>query len=273
VPIERINGLRLRYEVSGEGAIPLVMVHGSWGSHHAWDLVVPALSERFRVVTFDRRGHSESERPPGQGSIREDAADVVALIEHLGLAPAWVAGTSFGAAITLHVAASRSDVLRGIACHEPPLMGLLGENRELSPTGTGPQEKIAKVIARIAAGDDAGAAEEFVEEIAFGPGHWARFPEATRRTFIENAPTFLDESRDPEQLTFDLATLKRYTKPTLLTLGSASPPMFEPVVKIFAAAMPQAEVVTIPGAGHGPHNSHPAEYVEALTAFISNAEA
>jgi len=58
------------------------------------------LAESFRVLVYDRRGHSESQRLPGQGSVREDVADLAALIKHLGLAPAWVAGNSFGASIT-----------------------------------------------------------------------------------------------------------------------------------------------------------------------------
>jgi pimeloyl-ACP methyl ester carboxylesterase len=84
-----VNGVRLFYELSGTGEIPLVLVHGSWVSHHDWDFVVPSLADSFRVLTYDRRGHSESESLTRQGSIRKDVADLVALIEHLGLSPAW----------------------------------------------------------------------------------------------------------------------------------------------------------------------------------------
>ena len=61
-----VNGVRLFYELQGTGAVPLVLVHGSWDSHHDWDLVVPRLAEAFRVLTYDRRGHSQSERRPGR---------------------------------------------------------------------------------------------------------------------------------------------------------------------------------------------------------------
>jgi pimeloyl-ACP methyl ester carboxylesterase len=123
--VTKVDGVRLFYEVSGAGEVPLVFVHGSWGSHHNWDLVVPKLAESFRVLTYDRRGHSESARSPEQGSVREDVADLAALIEHLELGPAWVAGNSFGASITLRLAGERSDLLRGIIAHEPPLFSLL----------------------------------------------------------------------------------------------------------------------------------------------------
>ena len=102
----KVNGVRLFYELTGTGAVPLVMVHGSWDSHQDWDLVVPRLTDAFRVLTYDRRGHSQSERPTGQGSVREDVADLAALIKHLELSPAWVVGNSFGASIALRQAST-----------------------------------------------------------------------------------------------------------------------------------------------------------------------
>ena len=75
----------------------VVLVHGSWGDHHNWDAVAPMLARSFRVLTYDRRGHSRSARPVGQGSLHEDAADLAAPIEGLGLAPKHVVGNSFGA--------------------------------------------------------------------------------------------------------------------------------------------------------------------------------
>ena len=42
----------------------VVLVHGSWGDHHNWDAVAPMLARSFRVLTYDRRGHS-----PGAGHV------------------------------------------------------------------------------------------------------------------------------------------------------------------------------------------------------------
>src|ERR1041385_6457371 len=95
--------------MTGSGE-PLVLVHGSWGDHHNWDPVVSALAESFRVLAYDRRGHSASERLAGQGSVFEDADDLAALINELGLAPAYVAGNSCGAVITLRAKRVASDI-------------------------------------------------------------------------------------------------------------------------------------------------------------------
>ena len=134
----QINGVQIAYRAAGRGE-PLVLVHGSWGSHHNWDPVVPGLSAHHRVVSYDRRGHSESERPAGQGTFAEDVADLAALVETLDVAPAWVVGNSVGAVITLQLAAARPDLLRGVIVHEPPLRGPLSEGGadELAPDGAG----------------------------------------------------------------------------------------------------------------------------------------
>lgn len=263
-----VNGVRLFYEIQGVGDTPLVLVHGSWGSHHNWDLVVPGLAGSFRVLTYDRRGHSESERRDQQGSVREDVADLAALIEHLGLGPAWVAGNSFGASITLRLAGERPDLLRGIVAHEPPLFALLATDARVAPMLHEAAVRVRAVVERIASGDHAGAAEQFVETVALGPGTWAQLPPDLQATFITNAPTYLDEARDPEQLAFDPASVSAFVRPALLTTGDQSPPIFAPVVAMLADVMPHAVVATFPGAGHIPHVTHPDAYVETVTEFI-----
>jgi pimeloyl-ACP methyl ester carboxylesterase len=266
--VANVNGVRLFYEVRGAGDVPLVLVHGSWGSHHVWDLVAPRLAESFRVLTYDRRGHSESERPPRQGSVREDVADLAVLIAHLGLGPAWVAGNSFGASITLRLAGERPELLRGVIAHEPPLFSLLASDPSLAPMLDKAGQRVDAVVKRIASGDHAGAAEQFVETVALGPGAWAQLPPDVQQTFITNAPTFLDEALDPEQLAFDLESVRAFQNPALLTTGPQSPPIFAPVVEKVAAVLPNASVVAVPGAGHIPHVTHADAYVEAIRAFI-----
>ena len=263
-----VNGVQLFYELSGTGAIPLVLVHGSWSSHHSWDRVVPGLAKSFRVLAYDRRGHSESQRSSAQDSIREDVADLAALVEHLGLAPAWVAGNSFGGSITLRLAAERPDLLRGVIAHEPPLLSLLADDLAVAPMLEDARRRIGAVVERIAAGDHAGAAEQFVETVALGPGTWVLLPPDLQRTFIENAPTYLGEANDPEQLAFDLDRIKAFPRPVLLTSGDRSPPMFAPVIAKLAKALPSIEVRTFRGAGHIPQATHPDAYVEAIVAFI-----
>ncbi|MFV8834938.1 alpha/beta fold hydrolase [Aquisalimonas sp. APHAB1-3] len=265
----KLNGVRLFYELVGApGAVPLVLVHGSWDSHHDWDPLMPALREAFQVLRYDRRGHSQSERPTGPGSIREDVADLAALIEYLELAPAWVVGNSFGASIALRLAGEHPGLLRGVVAHEPPLFSLLAEDPDLSPMLADVQSRIRFVVERIESGDHAGGTEAFVETVALGPGTWQTVPPDYQQVMIENAPTFLDEAKDPDAPAFELDWISDFSRPVLLTLGDQSPPIFAPVVTRLSEALPRAEVVTFPGAGHIPHATHPEAYLETVAAFV-----
>lgn len=264
----KVNGVHLFYQVGGEGSPSLVLVHGSWSSHRSWDLVVPELTRHFQVAVYDRRGHSDSERPAAQGSVIEDVADLASLLEHLRLAPAVVVGNSFGASIALRLAGQRPDLLRGVVAHEPPLFQILGKDARYGPMLEEIGRRVGAVAERIAGGDHAGAAEQFAETVALGPGAWAGLPPETRQTMIDNAPTFLDETRDPEALAIDLEALRGLDRPVLLTSGDQSPPTFAPVIRQVAEVLPRAEVVTVAGAGHIPHVTHPQLYVETVGAFV-----
>lgn len=268
MPTADVNGVQLYYELSGNEGVPLVLVHGSWVSHENWQLVVSGLAKSFQVLIYDRRGHSQSEGSADQGSVHDDVADLGALIEHLDLGPAWVAGNSFGASITLRLAGERPDLLRGMIAHEPPLFSLLANDPSSAPMLAEVGERVGAVVERISSGDHAGAAEQFVETVALGPGAWAQSPPQFQQTMIRNAPTFLDEANDPEQLALDLERIIPFSGPVLLTLGDQSPPVFAPVVSLVAEALPTAEVRTISGAGHIPHFTHPDIYSEVITEFI-----
>ena len=120
--------------------------------------------------------------------------------------------------------------------------------------------------------DDAGAAEQFLDAVALGPGTWTRLPSEVRQTCIENAPTFLDEANDPQQFCLDLEAIKTFPHPVLLSAGERSPPIYSPVLAKLADALAKAEVMTFPHAGHIPHATHPDAYVEAITNFTFKHE-
>lgn len=273
MPKINTNNVQLFYELSGSGEIPVVLVHGSWVSHHTWDSVLPRLEKEFRVLTYDRRGHSQSERPAGQGSIRDDVADLAALLENLELAPAWVVGNSAGASIALRLAAEYPKLLLGLVGHEPPLLSIVAEDPAVSPMIEEVNKKFGAVVERIASGDHAGAAEQFIDTVVLGPGAWEHFPSEAQNMFIKNAPTFLDEVHDPDAFSFDLKWIKEFPLPVLITTGDQSPPVFAPLVTKLVDALSNARTVSIASAGHIPHETHPDDYVEAITAFINKHSA
>ena len=90
-----------------------------------------------------------------------------------------------------------------------------------------------------------------VDEIAFGPGAWDnQLPAEVKATMIRNAPTFLDEIRDPTQLTIDEDSLAGLAVPVRLTQGSESPPLFPRVIDRLEPLIPHVVRETIPGVAH-----------------------
>src|SRR5918994_3669339 len=268
-----VNGVRLYYELHGSGE-PLVLVHGSRGDARSWRFVVPGLAESFRVVIYGRRGHSRSQRPDTQGSVDEDGDDLAALLESLDLAPAHVVTNSFGGNIALRLATKRPDLFRSLLCHEPPLWGLLEgdrESQEMLQEGASSLESVGR---RIAEGDHEGAARQFVEEVAFGPGAWENeLPPEIRSIFVQNAPTFLDELQDPNQLRIDEDALSRLELPVRLTQGSQSPPTFPAVIDRLVELIPRVSRETIDGAAHVPQLTMPERYVQVTTRALQRAPA
>jgi len=263
------NGTSLFYKDEGDGE-PVVLVHGSWTEHTSWDFVVAGLSSTHRVVRYDRRGHGQSTAPPEEGTVQDDVADLAALIEGLGLAPANVVGNSFGACISLRLAAERPELVRRLAGHEPPLFGVLSGDPAMQPLLDGLQARIGSVVQLLDDGEYADAAELFVEQVALGPGTWTQLPAPVQATFVRNARTFLGETRDPDALTIDLDSLGPLSGPVMLSQGDKSPPMFPAVIARLGSALPNAEHHVFAGAGHVPQMTHPDDFVATLTSFLES---
>jgi pimeloyl-ACP methyl ester carboxylesterase len=258
-----VNGVELLVEASGDGP-PLVLVHGSWADRSTWAFVEGELARSFHVVRYDRRGHSASSDSSRPGTRRDDEDDLAALVERFGLAPAHLVGNSFGASIALGLAARRPELVRSVCAHEPPLMALAAGD----PAVVEANQRVAEVLELIAAGRPDDGVRHFVERVALGPGAWELLPPAERERLAANAPTFAGEAQDPEGFAVDAAALREHAVPTLLTRGDESPACFRPVVDRLAAELPHARVEVVPGAGHVPHMTHPAEWSALVREYL-----
>ncbi|WP_324278088.1 3-oxoadipate enol-lactonase [Blastococcus brunescens] len=95
---------------TGPADAPVVVLSNSLGATRAmWDPQVPALAERFRVITYDTRGHGRSPVPHGPYSLDDLVDDVVALLDRLGVGRAHVAGLSLGGMTGMRLAAREPD--------------------------------------------------------------------------------------------------------------------------------------------------------------------
>jgi pimeloyl-ACP methyl ester carboxylesterase len=118
------GGQRLAYSIHGAGDHTTVLMPGLLLSQKMQAPLARSLAKRGnRVITFDLLGHGESDRPRQMWrySIPEFAKQAIALLDHLGLEQAVVGGTSLGANITLEVAATAPERVRGMIIEMPAL--------------------------------------------------------------------------------------------------------------------------------------------------------
>jgi len=270
LPSIEANGVDLYYELTGGRGDPIILIHGSWTDHSNWNPVVAPLSENFRVLIYDRRGHGLSGKSGTQGSGEEDAIDAADLLARLNLVPAHVVGNSFGASIALKLATSRPEVFRSVIVHEPPLFDLLLDDPSLQPAMEEGRKRREQVIQVLESGDRVGAARLFVETLTFGPGAWEKMPAKTRERMVANADTWLDETRDAAGPSVDLEALGRFTKPALLTYGGRGMQGSARVIEMLAKAMPDSKVEFDSSWGHAPHASNPGEFVRRVVSFTSS---
>jgi pimeloyl-ACP methyl ester carboxylesterase len=113
VPFARSDGVRLYYEVHGDG--PAVMfVHGSGGHHAAWWQQVPRFAREYRVVTVDMRGFGNSDSDMEEYDSLDFPGDILAVLDAAEIDQAVLVGQSIGASASLKVAMAHPDRAAGV---------------------------------------------------------------------------------------------------------------------------------------------------------------
>jgi 3-oxoadipate enol-lactonase len=119
----------LGYDVHGPQDAPVVVLGSSLGTTRAmWDEQLPLLAGRFRVVRYDNLGHGESAAPPGPYSVPQLAAELIALLDDLGVERAHHGGLSLGGMVAMQLAATAPERVDRVAlvctsAHMPPAQG------------------------------------------------------------------------------------------------------------------------------------------------------
>jgi 3-oxoadipate enol-lactonase len=108
MPYAQVNGVKLYYEVHGEGD-PVILICGLGSQLQSWATQVPIYSKHFKVVIFDNRGSGKSDKPEVRYSTSDMADDTAALMEELGIESAHIVGKSMGGMIAQWLAIKYSN--------------------------------------------------------------------------------------------------------------------------------------------------------------------
>jgi pimeloyl-ACP methyl ester carboxylesterase len=236
------------------------------GDECAAVLVEPALANQFRVIHYHRRGYGNSDGPAAPVSIRQQAADCRAVMQHLGIERAHCVGQSHGGAVLLQMALDFADAVHSLALLEPALPSVLGNSQAFS-------EIVRKAAALYGSGDKADAIETFAEEAGgadfraifdqtLPPGHFERW--------VADADTIFQ---------WDLAALQawqftredaaRITQPVLNLRGAKTQPYCREIYDAVRTWLPHAENSELANATHCMLQTNPTGAAECLVSFFS----
>jgi pimeloyl-ACP methyl ester carboxylesterase len=256
------NGIRLHYYRTGSGSKPaLVLSHGITDYGLNWAVLARALESDYDVVMYDARGHGRSDAPPSGYSPQDHAADLLGLIEALGLRRPALLGHSMGATDIAAAVALAPEVPSCVLLEDPPWRpqaAAPAENRAFA-------ENWRADVVRM----KASSREELLDRIRTQAPRWSdeereRWADAK----LQLDPLVLDFVTAPP---FDWrAALPHITCPLLLITADTEagaivgPELAQEVVQL----APRARVVHIPGAGHSIRREQFDAYVAAVRSFL-----
>jgi pimeloyl-ACP methyl ester carboxylesterase len=215
---------------------------------HSFAKVVRRLPPDLDVVAPDRAGYgTRADDPIPRPRVLGDARD---LLTHLdGGPPAAVVGHSYGGHVALAASLLRPDLVRSVVIYETPPAWM-----DWWPPDTAGGSAVRAVEQ---GGTPADAAEAFMRVIV-GDEVWERLPPKTQAARRAEGPAVLADMHDIRTAApYDPADV---TVPVVIARGSESKGQHRLGTDAWRELLPDADLVVIPGAGHGAHLSHPDEF-------------
>ncbi|HLW58538.1 MAG TPA: alpha/beta hydrolase [bacterium] len=262
----KINGETICCEVEGQGP-PVVLIHGWTLNLRMWDRQMKALSRRFRVIRYDRRGFGKSS---GREDLQWDGADLEELLDHLDIDNAHILGMSQGGSVALRFvrtfpARARSLILHGSIPPEGYPLPWTGPDRI-------PMSEWRSLVKK--SGLDAFRRDWSTHPIMRVPDD-RHDVQVALADMIQayRGERFLNPAKPSGPIgpaTMD--DLPRLTLPTLVVIGETDVPYLQIAARMFAYYLPNAQMAVIPGGGHMINLLEPERYNTTILRFLENTQ-
>jgi 3-oxoadipate enol-lactonase len=252
------NGINLYYEVHGEGQ-PLLFIHGLGSSTRDWEFQVPEFSRSYQVITFDLRGHGQSDKPAGPYSVPMFAADLAGLLQALRIGSAHIVGISLGGGIAFQFAVDYPAMVKTLTIvNSGPALGGTPEQAQLET------ERRVGIVQQL--GMDA-MGQALSGTLFPKPGH-----AALRETFVkrwaENDPqAYIHATRS--MLGWNVIDKLGSIRCPTLVLSSDQDYSPVAVKEAYVKLMPNAQLVVISDAHHAVPVEQPEEFNSVLAGFLA----
>jgi pimeloyl-ACP methyl ester carboxylesterase len=277
VHFDAADGTRLGYHVLGAGP-PVVCVPGGPGRASAYLEDLAGLSATHTLLRFDMRGTGVSELPTERASLSFPrlADDIEELRIAAGLETIDVVAHSAGCFVSLVYAARYPDRLSRLVLLTPSGRGFGGAESDVkairaSRSGEPWYAEAAAVEAEIALAPPHRRDRPHPELRVFSYGRWDERAQAhaattERQMSLRAMAGFSAPDFDGPQF---LAALTAFSGPALIVVGSLDGSTGVAAGHVIAAALPDAKVVEIEGAGHYPWVDSPDQLREILVSFLA----
>jgi pimeloyl-ACP methyl ester carboxylesterase len=260
-----VNGVELEYEATGSGE-PLLLISPVLADGFLPLLSEPALADRHLLIRYHKRGWAGSTHTPPPVSISDHAADAAALLDHLEIPRAHVAGHSSGAAVAAQLALERSEAVRTLVLMELSLFSVPSAGSFLEQAGpafeaygSGDQSRALAMFMSAVSGLDWPACRALLE---------GRVPGAVAQA-VEDADTFFGvELPALTEWEFGPRQAAAINSPVLSVLGSQTQPLWVEVAEFLRSSLPQVEELTIEGVGHLLHIQRPEPVARGMAEFL-----
>jgi pimeloyl-ACP methyl ester carboxylesterase len=263
MPVANLNGTEIHWRDAGSGSSAVVLLHAFPLHSGMWARQIAALERKHRVIALDYRGLGKSGTPPEASTLDLLAGDVRALLAHLRVERAAVAGLSMGGYLTFELYRQAPGLFRGVAFCDTKA----GADDEL---GRANREKFARTALEKGLG---WVADEMLPKL-LRPAADAAVVKEVRHLILDGTPAGVAAAqRGMAKRQDSVATLATIACPALVLVGDEDGMTPPAEAKKIADGVKGAKLVTIPNAGHLANVENPEAFDAALTAFVDGLPA
>ena len=254
----------MAYEDTGGSGPVIVFVHGLFNSKEMWRPQVDYFSSNYSVITYDLRGHGQSDIGVADFSVQLLAGDLLKLLDHVNIGAAVICGFSLGGCVAQIIAATHPERLIALAISD----SFQGRRVDGRLTSVGKRLlgltfgvlPARYTVALLHLPTMSMKPEVRQELLGIARANLSRLSTARKSEIVSSL------------IDFEYQDLSRFSKPAQLMVGAKEPFFLRQQARALLRELPHAELELIPGAQHGPNLENIGAFNAAIDSLLAKIE-